>query len=115
VEERARSVGGPAAAGSAPSSADPDPSGGSPAGGTAVPEPTPPVVDHVTVRPGDTLWSIAAEHLPASADVGDIAAAWPAWYEANVDVVGTDPDLIHPGQELVPPATTRATSDGAAR
>ncbi len=57
----------------------------------------------VTVAPGDTLWDIAREHLPAAATPADIATAWPAWYAANDDVIGTDPDLILPGQRLAAP------------
>lgn len=70
-----------------------------------------PSADVVEVRPGDTLWSIAAEHLPDGADAGDVAAAWPTWYQANRDVIGDDPDRLQPGQRLQPP-TTR-TSDSA--
>lgn len=57
----------------------------------------------VTVEPGDTLWAIAARHLPAGADDAQIAAAWPAWYAANRGTIGERPDLIHPGQLLAPP------------
>jgi len=57
----------------------------------------------VVVRPGDCLWSIAAEHLPDGADDADIAQAWPAWYAANADTIGADPDLLLPGQRLVVP------------
>ncbi|WKX70757.1 transglycosylase family protein [Streptomyces sp. XD-27] len=46
-----------------------------------------------TVRSGDSLSAIAAEH--------DVPGGWPALYEANESLVGTDPDLIHPGQRLV--------------
>jgi resuscitation-promoting factor RpfA len=64
-----------------------------------------PEVEHeVVVRSGDTLWGIAARHLPADASVAEIAAEWPRWYEANRRVIGTDPDLIRPGQRLRPPA-----------
>lgn len=55
------------------------------------------------VRPGDSLWAIAAAHLPADAEAADVAAAWPRWYAANRQVVGPDPDLIHPGQVLLAP------------
>lgn len=58
--------------------------------------------DYVVVS-GDTLWDIAAAHLADSADDADIAAAWPDWYAVNRDVIGSDPDLIHPGQVLVAP------------
>jgi LysM repeat protein len=56
-----------------------------------------------TVAPGDTLWAIAEHHLPAGSSAVDVAAAWPAWYAENHDVIGPDPDLIHPGQVLVAP------------
>lgn len=58
------------------------------------------------VRPGESLWSIAAGHLRRSGvDPTDraVAVEWPRWYAANVDTVGTDPHLIHPGQELLVP------------
>ncbi len=82
-----------------------------PTGGTAVAATDAPVVRarpvvapvrHV-VRQGDTLWSIAASHLPASAGPLDVARATRRWHTANRDVVGDDPDLIQPGQRLRPP------------
>ncbi|OKH97691.1 transglycosylase [Streptomyces sp. CB02923] len=45
-----------------------------------------------TVRPGDNL-SVIAEGR-------GVSGGWPALYEANKDVIGGDPDLIHPGQRL---------------
>jgi hypothetical protein len=57
----------------------------------------------VVVLPGDTLWGIAAEHLGARADAATIAGATRRWYAANRHVIGPDPDLIRPGQHLVPP------------
>ncbi|WP_081790394.1 LysM peptidoglycan-binding domain-containing protein [Nocardioides sp. URHA0032] len=47
----------------------------------------------VTVRRGDSLWSIADEHL----GTGD---RWPEIYALNRAVVGADPDLIQPAQRL---------------
>ncbi|MFF3174832.1 transglycosylase family protein [Streptomyces sp. NPDC057900] len=45
-----------------------------------------------TVRPGDNLWAIAeAQELPGG---------WTGLYEANKAAVGSDPDLILPGQHL---------------
>ncbi|WP_069174381.1 transglycosylase family protein [Streptomyces griseus] len=45
-----------------------------------------------TVREGDNLWAIAdAQQLPGG---------WTALYEANKDELGSDPDLILPGQDL---------------
>jgi len=46
-----------------------------------------------TVRPGDSLSKIA------KALMGD-AKKWRQLYEANKDVVGSNPDLIKPGQVL---------------
>lgn len=76
-------------------------------GSTAAATPPGPAEEHptaiVTVQEGDTLWGIAADHLPVGSDDAAVAAAWPLWYEANRDVVGPDPDLIHPGQVLTAP------------
>ena len=58
----------------------------------------------VVVQLGDSLWAVAADHLPAEATDAQIAAAWPAWWAANRDAVGPDPDLIAPGHRLTPPA-----------
>lgn len=55
------------------------------------------------VRPGDSLWSISAGTLGPDATDAQIAAEWPRWYAANRGVIGPDPHLIHPGQELVAP------------
>ncbi len=91
----------------APASADPVPPlvrlGG---------EESEPVVAPVTapthvVQPGDTLWRIAAATLAqrtgGPATSGEIARFWPEIYERNRAVIGTDPDLILPGQRLVLP------------
>ena len=56
----------------------------------------------VTVRPGDTLWSITAAALRSTDDVR-IAAAWPRLYEANAGTIGPDPSLLRPGQVLTIP------------
>lgn len=58
----------------------------------------------VTVRAGDSLWSLAAGRLgPYATDV-EIAAAWPRLYEANRAVIGDSPHLLRPGQILRLPA-----------
>lgn len=62
------------------------------------------------VRPGDSLWSIAARELGPHATPARIAATWPRLYAANRRAIGANPDLIHPGQQLVPPATQGRTS-----
>jgi nucleoid-associated protein YgaU len=62
------------------------------------------VADEVVVRRGDTLWDIAARQLGPDASAADVAAEWPRWHRANREVIGSDPDLLLPGQRLVPPA-----------
>jgi resuscitation-promoting factor RpfA len=57
----------------------------------------------ITVAAGDTLWDIASGQLGPDASTTDIAAEWPRWFVANRQVIGDDPDLIHPGERLVPP------------
>lgn len=61
--------------------------------------------DEVVVRPGDSLWRVAARGLGDAATTTQIAVAWPAWWAANRDAIGLDPDLIHPGLRLSPPTT----------
>ena len=51
--------------------------------------------EHV-VAPGETLTGITKETT-------DDPDNWQALYEANKDVIGSDPDLIYPGQVLVLP------------
>ena len=54
-----------------------------------------------TVKAGDTLWDIAGAHLPPSQrSAATIQRYWPQVYRANRQVVGADPDLIHPGTNL---------------
>ncbi len=73
-----------------------------PARAAALPVPEAPQSTVVVAR-GDTLWGIAARHLPPGAGDARIAAAWPAWYAANAATIGPDPGLIRPGQALVVP------------
>lgn len=54
-----------------------------------------PAPDRVKVHAGDSLWQLALEH----------DTDWQTLYAANRDVVGPDPDLIHPGQRLVLPTS----------
>lgn len=58
----------------------------------------------VVVRPGDSLWSIAARLLPDSAPLGDIDRTWRQIARANATHV-PDPDLILPGTRLRVPLT----------
>ena len=64
----------------------------------------------VLVRPGDSLWRIAAQHLPPDAPPAAIARAWPRWYATNRAVIGADPNRIMPGQELHAPAHAASTT-----
>jgi nucleoid-associated protein YgaU len=61
---------------------------------------------HVVVR-GECLWHIASDRLLAqhgrTPTDGEVAAATHAWWQANADVIGPDPDLLLPGQVLSPP------------
>lgn len=52
------------------------------------------------VRPGDTLWGLAAADLPAGADDGAVTRRWQEIYRANRQLIGPDPDLIQPAQRL---------------
>jgi nucleoid-associated protein YgaU len=70
------------------------------------PAPLPAAADHVVVR-GDCLWDIAAARgrdqtglAPTNREIADAVAAW---WGANRDVIGPDPDLLIPGQVLRPP------------
>ena len=60
----------------------------------------------VVVLRGDSLWSIAARHLPPGASPAQIEQSWHRWYATNKTVIGNDPDLIQPGQILLPPTTS---------
>jgi hypothetical protein len=60
--------------------------------------------DVVTVHRGDTLWAVAARHLGPDASDVQVAREWPRWYAANREVIGDDPDLLVPGQQLRPPS-----------
>ena len=61
----------------------------------------------LTVKPGDTLWSLtrgALRHAGAAEDDSTVARTWPLLWQHNRAVLGSDPDLIHPGQVLTLPA-----------
>lgn len=57
----------------------------------------------VVVAQGDTLWGLAAARLPGGATDATVAEAWPTWWAANRAVIGDDPNLLLPGQHLLPP------------
>lgn len=49
------------------------------------------------VKSGDNLWNIARDHMGGGRH-------WPEIYNQNMGVIGSNPDLIHPGQHLAVPA-----------
>ncbi|UOY01263.1 hypothetical protein [Blastococcus sp. PRF04-17] len=59
------------------------------------------------VVPGDCLWRIAegrlVDHVGHPPTDGEVAAAVAGWWAANTGVIGSDPDLLLPGQVLRPP------------
>lgn len=68
-----------------------------------VPKAAQPGLEHHTVERGDSLWRIArmtlvSQGLPSTG--ADVAAYWPRIHEANREIIGSDPHLIHPGQVL---------------
>ena len=57
------------------------------------------------VRPGDSLWSVAARLVRADTSRAQIAEVVEALWRLNAGRIATgDPDLIRPGQILVLPA-----------
>ena len=62
------------------------------------------------VARGDSLWKIARivlEEHDGETTGAEISTLWKAIYEVNTDVIGGDPNLIHPGQVLTIPGGVR--------
>ncbi|MCW2670124.1 MAG: hypothetical protein JWO27_2021 [Frankiales bacterium] len=62
-----------------------------------------PAPSEVVVHTGDSLWAIAQRELGTAATQRQVARAWPRWWSANREVIGDDPDVIHPGDRLTAP------------
>lgn len=65
------------------------------------------------VLPGESLWSITAEHLAPRTDTRTVARAWPRLHRLNRDRLGTDPHLIRPGTTLRLPTWRHRPTRGA--
>lgn len=74
--------------------------------GTSQHQDASPSTNEVAVLAGDSLWNIVACHLGPEASDVQIALEWPRWYEANKALIGQDPNVLLPGQVLVPPAAS---------
>jgi LysM repeat protein len=61
----------------------------------------------VVVRLGDSLWSISEERLGQDATPQQIAGEVERIYALNQDQIGSDPDLIFPGQKFLLPTPGR--------
>jgi resuscitation-promoting factor RpfA len=57
----------------------------------------------VVVLRGDSLWKLAERALGPGASDQQVATESRRWYEANIDVIGADPDVLLPGQVLQVP------------
>jgi hypothetical protein len=80
----------------------------SPAGAAVADWPSAAPAVHVVVR-GDCLWHLAESGLTTGSGRPtdpEIAAAVSAWWHANADVIGPDPDRLLPGQLLQPPPSS---------
>lgn len=64
----------------------------------------------VTVRPGDSLWTLAAADLGPEASPAEVDRHWHRIHRLNRPLLGPDPDLIHPGQQLRLPPPPQETS-----
>jgi hypothetical protein len=65
------------------------------------------------IQPGDTLWEVAEAHIsPSQRSASRIDRYWRQVHAANRDVLGDDPDLIHPGVRVVLPSFQPARTGG---
>jgi hypothetical protein len=62
-----------------------------------------PAVRHHVVQPGDWLSKLAKQYY------GDMYK-WPVIYEANRDLIGSNPDVLQPGQRLLIPELPRVSA-----
>lgn len=67
------------------------------------------------VLAGESLWSVSESLLPPDAPDRAVARTWPRLHHLNLDRVGNDPDVLHPGTTLRLPAWASAPTEGASR
>ena len=91
------------ATGSSREPAGPPPDLGLPVPARTVSREAPHPTHRIEVRAGDCLWNLARSRLPAGASPAQVAALADATYRRNRGVIGDDPDLVRPGQQLVLP------------
>jgi hypothetical protein len=89
----------------------------------AMPQQQQPAYEPATLRvvnPGDTLWAISQQRFQPNPTAEQIMNEVGRIYELNRDLIGDDPNLIFPGQELLlpevykPAAITPAVSEPVA-
>jgi DNA-binding CsgD family transcriptional regulator/LysM repeat protein len=72
--------------------------------------------ERVVVVPGDSLWSISREQLGPNATRQQIATAVERIYALNRNQIGSDPNLLFPGQRLsLPPIGEPSTAEASTR
>lgn len=69
-------------------------------------QPTSEPIAHLVVMPGDSLWSISQAQVHPDASPQQVMNEVERIYELNRALIGDDPNLILPGQELVMPPVT---------
>ncbi len=79
---------------------------------TPPPPPEPP--PEYQVKPGDSLWSIAEEQLGPNATPEQTMDEVERIYELNRELIGDDPNLLIPGQELSLAQRTEPAADASA-
>jgi LysM domain len=72
-------------------------------------QPSAKTTERVTVRRGDSLWTIAERHLGPDASAQAIATEWRRWYAVNRACIGPNPHLIYPGMVLHAPEERAAS------
>jgi LysM repeat protein len=78
---------------------------------TAASRPAPETSGRLMVYPGDSLWSISQRELGPHATPQQIANEVERIFELNKDLIGDDPNVIAPGEELLLPSAPESATD----